>query len=72
MIHDLGVKNEIEIIPDAVMTIDHYDIPFAAKEAVGYILGPYGKLNLVGICHAADFLQDTPGPDAPERPCARL
>lgn len=56
----LDICSDIQVLPDAALSISQSDIPEKAFEAINNLLEPYKEMLLLGIHHPRDFLHDTP------------
>jgi polysaccharide pyruvyl transferase WcaK-like protein len=56
----LGVKRDIRVAPDPVLTIAREDIPPEFRAAAQGLLEKYRGARFLGIHHPSDFLQDHP------------
>ncbi|MEM7769785.1 MAG: polysaccharide pyruvyl transferase family protein [Cyanobacteria bacterium P01_A01_bin.37] len=55
----LGIEN-VQVIPDAALTLTPEDIPDTVNARVDHLLAPYGDRPLLGIHHPRYILADTP------------
>ncbi|MCA1992759.1 MAG: polysaccharide pyruvyl transferase family protein, partial [Coleofasciculus sp. S288] len=60
----LGIQQNVKLIPDAALTITRADIPAKAFESVDRILGSHAQMPLLGIHHPRYILADTPQAEA--------